>query len=283
MLGDRDRLRQIVDNLLSNVRSHTPCRLAGARQRRRATDGRAVIEVVGQRPGLDARTSSPASSSASTAPTRRARARAAVSGSGSRSSLRSRVRTAAASASAPSRTWARSSGSSFRSRSRAIVTGRMPPKKSVQLSGVVVAQSAVSSIDPDEGVLMYRGYDIADLAEHSTYEEVAYLLLHGELPSADELDRVPRGAGEARAAAARRAARRPLGDGGAADGHAAHRRLGARLHRPRPRRERPRGGDAQGRAADRAGADDRRRATTGAGRASSRSIPIRASRTRRTS
>src|SRR6266850_1027883 len=59
----------------------------------------------------------------------------------------------------------------------------MPPKKSVQLSGVVVAQSAVSSIDPDEGVLMYRGYDIADLAEHSTYEEVAYLLLHGELPS----------------------------------------------------------------------------------------------------
>jgi citrate synthase len=65
----------------------------------------------------------------------------------------------------------------------------MPPKKSVQLSGVVVAQTAVSSIDPDEGVLMYRGYDIADLAEHSTYEEVAYLLLHGELPAADELDR----------------------------------------------------------------------------------------------
>ena len=65
----------------------------------------------------------------------------------------------------------------------------MPPKKSVQLSGVVVAQSAVSSIDPDEGVLMYRGYDIADLAEHSTYEEVAYLLLHSELPSAEELDR----------------------------------------------------------------------------------------------
>ena len=68
------------------------------------------------------------------------------------------------------------------------MSAALPPKKSVQLSGVVVAQSAVSSIDPDEGVLMYRGYDIADLAEHSTYEEVAYLLLHGELPSADELD-----------------------------------------------------------------------------------------------
>ena len=36
---------------------------------------------------------------------------------------------------------------------------------------------------------MYRGYDIADLAAHSTYEEVAYLLLYGELPSGDELDR----------------------------------------------------------------------------------------------
>ena len=57
------------------------------------------------------------------------------------------------------------------------------PKKSVQLSGVVVAESAICSIDPEEGVLMYRGYDIADLAEHSTYEEVAYLLLEDELPS----------------------------------------------------------------------------------------------------
>src|SRR5438045_3736634 len=64
----------------------------------------------------------------------------------------------------------------------------MAAKKSVQLSGVVVAQSSICSIDPDEGVLMYRGYDIADLAEHSTYEEVAYLLLHGELPSPAELD-----------------------------------------------------------------------------------------------
>ena len=63
----------------------------------------------------------------------------------------------------------------------------MPAKKSVQLSGVVVAQTAICSIDPERGVLMYRGYDIADLAEHATYEEVAYLLLEGELPNADEL------------------------------------------------------------------------------------------------
>ncbi len=61
------------------------------------------------------------------------------------------------------------------------------PKKSVQLSGVVVAESSICSIDPDEGVLMYRGYDIADLAEHSTYEETALLLLDGELPSSEGL------------------------------------------------------------------------------------------------
>jgi 2-methylcitrate synthase len=68
-----------------------------------------------------------------------------------------------------------------------IVGNRMAAKKSVQLSGIVVAQSAISSIDPDEGILMYCGYDIAELAEHSSYEEVAYLLLHGELPSSEEL------------------------------------------------------------------------------------------------
>ena len=60
-------------------------------------------------------------------------------------------------------------------------------KKSVQLSGVVVAESAICSIDPDQGVLMYRGYDIAELAEHSTYEETALLLLDGELPDSAAL------------------------------------------------------------------------------------------------
>jgi citrate synthase len=62
------------------------------------------------------------------------------------------------------------------------------PKKSVQLSGVVVAESAISSIDPDEGVLMYRGYDIGDLAERSTYEETALLLLDGDAPTPEALD-----------------------------------------------------------------------------------------------
>ncbi len=62
------------------------------------------------------------------------------------------------------------------------------PKKSVALSGVSVAETSICSIDPDAGVLMYRGYDITELAEHASYEEVAYLLLEGELPSGDELE-----------------------------------------------------------------------------------------------
>jgi citrate synthase len=62
-----------------------------------------------------------------------------------------------------------------------------PAKKSVALSGVVVGETALSSIDAEQGVLMYRGYDIADLAENASYEEVAYLLLEGELPDAEQL------------------------------------------------------------------------------------------------
>jgi citrate synthase len=60
-------------------------------------------------------------------------------------------------------------------------------KKSVQLSGVTVAETELSSIDAEHGVLMYRGYSIEDLAEHATYEEVAYLLLEGELPDSEQL------------------------------------------------------------------------------------------------
>src|SRR3989442_7846780 len=49
-------------------------------------------------------------------------------------------------------------------------------------------RSAVSYIDGDQGILRYRGYPIEQLAEKSTFLETAYLLLHGELPSASELD-----------------------------------------------------------------------------------------------
>src|SRR5665213_2820912 len=49
-------------------------------------------------------------------------------------------------------------------------------------------RSAITFLDGDAGVLEYRGYPIEALAEHSTYLEVAYLLIHGELPTAAELD-----------------------------------------------------------------------------------------------
>jgi 2-methylcitrate synthase len=56
------------------------------------------------------------------------------------------------------------------------------------LEGVVVARSRLCSIDGQNGVLIYGGYDVNDLAEHSTYEEVCFLILRGNLPTAPELD-----------------------------------------------------------------------------------------------
>jgi citrate synthase len=49
-----------------------------------------------------------------------------------------------------------------------------------------MTESAITYIDGDAGILRYRGYPIEQLAEKSTYVEVAYLLLHGELPNAEE-------------------------------------------------------------------------------------------------
>ena len=49
-------------------------------------------------------------------------------------------------------------------------------------------ESALTYIDGDEGVLLHRGYPIGQLAEHSSFMEVSYLLLNGELPSKSELD-----------------------------------------------------------------------------------------------
>ncbi|GAD53393.1 citrate synthase [Halarchaeum acidiphilum MH1-52-1] len=56
------------------------------------------------------------------------------------------------------------------------------------LEGVLVAESGLSYIDGDEGRLVYRGYTIEDLARGASYEEVLYLLWHGELPTETELD-----------------------------------------------------------------------------------------------
>jgi len=48
-------------------------------------------------------------------------------------------------------------------------------------------QSEITYIDGDEGILRYRGYPIEQLAEHSSFLEVTYLLIYGELPTSDEL------------------------------------------------------------------------------------------------
>src|SRR5262245_56618908 len=55
------------------------------------------------------------------------------------------------------------------------------------LKGVIAADSAICLVEGLEGRLIYRGYSIHDLADHSTFEEVCYLLLNGELPDTREL------------------------------------------------------------------------------------------------
>jgi citrate synthase len=56
------------------------------------------------------------------------------------------------------------------------------------LKGVYFERSGVSSIDGRAGELRYRGYDIHEIAQQSSFEETAYLLLYGELPKQTELD-----------------------------------------------------------------------------------------------
>ncbi len=55
------------------------------------------------------------------------------------------------------------------------------------LANTGVCQSAISFIDGDRGKLFYRGYPIEELAEKSTFTEIAYLLIHGHLPSRQDL------------------------------------------------------------------------------------------------
>jgi 2-methylcitrate synthase len=55
------------------------------------------------------------------------------------------------------------------------------------LEDVVAASSAICYLDGQHGVLAYRGYDIHDLADHATFEEVCHLLWHGRLPNKAEL------------------------------------------------------------------------------------------------
>lgn len=60
------------------------------------------------------------------------------------------------------------------------------------LEGIIAAQSSISDVNGTEGKLIYCGYDIHDLATNSTFEEVVYLLWHGMLPTASQLDSLKR-------------------------------------------------------------------------------------------
>ncbi|MBV8361449.1 MAG: hypothetical protein JO189_26465, partial [Deltaproteobacteria bacterium] len=68
------------------------------------------------------------------------------------------------------------------------VTIAQPPTADGSPSGVIVAESAVSSII--EGQLAYRGYPIEEVVEHATYEEVCMLLWNGERPIPAEVERL---------------------------------------------------------------------------------------------
>ena len=61
------------------------------------------------------------------------------------------------------------------------------PKKSVALSGVTAGNTALCSVGKSGNDLHYRGYEIADLAAHCEFEEVAYLLIYGALPTQSQL------------------------------------------------------------------------------------------------
>ena len=59
--------------------------------------------------------------------------------------------------------------------------------RNIGLRNIEVADTKICSIDGENGKLIYRGYDIFDLVNHSTFEETAYLLLFGDLPDKDNL------------------------------------------------------------------------------------------------
>ena len=63
------------------------------------------------------------------------------------------------------------------------------PKKSVALSGTAAGNTALCSVGRSGNDLHYRGYDITGFATTAEFEEVAYLLVHGKLPSSPELAR----------------------------------------------------------------------------------------------
>ncbi len=60
------------------------------------------------------------------------------------------------------------------------------------LRGVVAASSSIGDVNGEQGILIYQGYDIHDLAQNSTFEEVIFLLWNGRLPQRAELEELRR-------------------------------------------------------------------------------------------
>ena len=128
------------------------------------------------------------------------------------------------------------------------------------LADVVAADSSICYIDGDRGILSYRGIDIHELAEKSTFEEVCFLLWEGRLPRKDELSRLRAEIGRERAIPAGNA-RPPEEVGRARHGHgrAPDGRLGAVGDGPGRAVDAARRQPPQGRAAHGADRHDRRR------------------------
>ena len=67
-------------------------------------------------------------------------------------------------------------------------TGKQSTAAAAGLRGIVAAQSTIGDVNGEEGILIYQGYNIHDLAENSTFEEVVYLIWNGKLPTKSELE-----------------------------------------------------------------------------------------------
>src|SRR5215472_6154985 len=74
-----------------------------------------------------------------------------------------------------------------RKRERVIMSSLSTTHTPKGLEGVVATTSSICYIDGDQGVLAYRGIDIHELADNSTFEETCYLLWYGELPTREKL------------------------------------------------------------------------------------------------
>ena len=77
------------------------------------------------------------------------------------------------------------------------MTTEAKPSYSPGLAGVIAGETQICWVDPDAG-LMYRGYDIHEIADKASFEDVAYLLLHGELPTFEQLGKFTRDIASAR-------------------------------------------------------------------------------------